>query len=98
MVCILFCSRSPPDLYSQSGRVTNPVSSASRSSTIVCSYFRKGYTMFDLSVTDMPICDGVEAAKRIRLLENKRKAPTVLPSRVRHNSISYTDNECSRCP
>jgi CheY-like chemotaxis protein len=37
--------------------------------------------MFDLPVTDMPVCDGVEAAKRIRLLENKRKVPTLLPSK-----------------
>jgi len=27
----------------------------------------------------MPICDGVEAAKRIRLLESKRKVPILLP-------------------
>lgn len=36
--------------------------------------------MPDLFVTDMPVCDGVEAAKRIRFLENKRKVPT-LPSK-----------------
>jgi len=35
--------------------------------------------MFDLSVTDMPICDGVEAVKRLRLLEKKKKAPVFLP-------------------
>jgi hypothetical protein len=28
----------------------------------------------------MPICDGVEAAKRLRVLENKRKASVFLPS------------------
>ena len=27
----------------------------------------------------MPICDGVEATKRLRILENKRKSPVVLP-------------------
>lgn len=27
----------------------------------------------------MPICDGIEACKRIRLLEGKRKVPTSLP-------------------
>ncbi|KAF8973859.1 dual-domain HisK/Mak2 protein kinase [Flammula alnicola] len=27
----------------------------------------------------MPICDGVEAAKRLRLLENKHKVPVILP-------------------
>ncbi|KAF8349828.1 hypothetical protein F5887DRAFT_942564 [Amanita rubescens] len=29
---------------------------------------------------DMPICDGVEAAKRLRLLESKRKCSVILPS------------------
>jgi len=28
----------------------------------------------------MPICDGVEATKRLRILETKRKAPVFLPS------------------
>lgn len=28
----------------------------------------------------MPICDGVEAAKRLRALESKRKTSTILPS------------------
>ena len=31
------------------------------------------------SLTDMPICDGVEAAKRLRRLECKRKASVLLP-------------------
>ena len=30
---------------------------------------------------DMPICDGVEAAKRLRNLESKRKVPVLLPSK-----------------
>ncbi|KAF5355680.1 hypothetical protein D9756_004007 [Leucocoprinus leucothites] len=34
--------------------------------------------LLSLSV-DMPVCDGVEAAKRLRLLESKRKAPILLP-------------------
>ena len=29
----------------------------------------------------MPICDGVEACKRVRVLENKRRAPILLPSK-----------------
>lgn len=33
---------------------------------------------------DMPICDGVEAAKRIRVMENKRKTSTTLPSEHSH--------------
>jgi CheY-like chemotaxis protein len=70
--CLIF-------LYSQNGRATNPVSSASPSSTIVCPYHHEEYAMFDLFVTDMPVCDGVEAAKRLRHLENKREASTILP-------------------
>ena len=31
---------------------------------------------------DMPICDGVDACKRIRVLENKRRVRTVLPSKL----------------
>lgn len=31
-------------------------------------------------LSDMPICDGIEACKRIRLLENKRKVSISLPS------------------
>lgn len=30
---------------------------------------------------DMPICDGVEAAKRLRLLESKLNVPVILPSK-----------------
>jgi CheY-like chemotaxis protein len=33
-----------------------------------------------ISGTDMPICDGVEATKRIRVLENKRRVTVALPS------------------
>ena len=29
---------------------------------------------------DMPICDGVEACKRLRIIEGKRKVPILLPS------------------
>lgn len=36
--------------------------------------------MIDLLFSDMPVCDGVEAAKRLRVLERKRKAPVLLPS------------------
>jgi hypothetical protein len=32
------------------------------------------------STVDMPVCDGVEAAKQLRHLEEKRKAPVALPS------------------
>ncbi|KAF9015434.1 dual-domain HisK/Mak2 protein kinase [Cyathus striatus] len=38
-----------------------------------------GYFSVALFDHHMPICDGVEAAKRLRLLEDKRKAPTILP-------------------
>jgi len=34
----------------------------------------------DLSLLDMPICDGVEAAKQLRVLEAKKKSPVMLPS------------------
>ncbi len=33
-----------------------------------------------LTPIDMPICDGVEACKRVRVLENKRRVPVLLPS------------------
>lgn len=35
----------------------------------------------------MPVCDGVEAAKRLRLIENKRKSSTILPSQFPWTSI-----------
>ncbi|KAF9056453.1 histidine kinase [Panaeolus papilionaceus] len=38
-----------------------------------------GYFSVALFDHHMPICDGVEAAKRLRVLENKRKAPAILP-------------------
>ncbi|THU88468.1 hypothetical protein K435DRAFT_830560 [Dendrothele bispora CBS 962.96] len=38
-----------------------------------------GYFSVALFDHHMPICDGVEAAKRLRLLETKRKAPVMLP-------------------
>ena len=38
----------------------------------------------DYYPTDMPICDGVEACKRIRVLENKRRMGTPLPSELAH--------------
>ncbi|PFH54726.1 hypothetical protein AMATHDRAFT_268 [Amanita thiersii Skay4041] len=38
-----------------------------------------GYFSVALFDHHMPICDGVEAAKRLRLLENKRKCPVMLP-------------------
>jgi len=77
----------------------NLVFSASRYSTIVCPYCRLEYAMLDLSATDMPVCDGVEAARRIRFLENKRKVPTLLPSKcLPQYPITVTNNERSRCP
>ena len=30
----------------------------------------------------MPLCDGVEATKRLRNLEAKRKAQVILPSKI----------------
>ncbi|KAJ2919335.1 hypothetical protein MD484_g1075, partial [Candolleomyces efflorescens] len=38
-----------------------------------------GYFSVALFDHHMPICDGVEAAKRIRVLERKRKVPVILP-------------------
>ncbi|TRM62878.1 histidine kinase [Schizophyllum amplum] len=38
-----------------------------------------GYFSIALFDHHMPICDGVEATKRLRILENKRKSPVVLP-------------------
>lgn len=38
-----------------------------------------GYFTVALFDHHMPICDGVEAAKRIRMLENKRKCQVILP-------------------
>jgi len=38
-----------------------------------------GYFSVALFDHHMPICDGVEAAKRLRLLETKRKSPIQLP-------------------
>ena len=38
----------------------------------------------------MPVCDGVEAAKRLRVLENKSKSPIILPSRLLQNT-DHTD-------
>ncbi|KAK0208888.1 hypothetical protein DFS33DRAFT_1254916 [Desarmillaria ectypa] len=38
-----------------------------------------GYFTVALFDHHMPICDGVEAAKRIRMLENKRKSQVMLP-------------------
>lgn len=48
--------------------------------TIVC--IDVLYTFLDTkSSADMPICDGVEACKRIRVLENKRNNDIILPSK-----------------
>ena len=38
------------------------------------------YVVLNTLLVDMPICDGVEACKRVRVLENKRRAPILLPS------------------
>ncbi|RXW16010.1 hypothetical protein EST38_g9848 [Candolleomyces aberdarensis] len=38
-----------------------------------------GYFSVALFDHHMPVCDGVEAAKRIRVLERKRKVPVILP-------------------
>ncbi len=68
-------------LTSQSGRRMNLASSVLRCSTIVRGFsFVVMQTPNSLSNADMPICDGIEACKRIRVLESKRKASVVLPS------------------
>lgn len=38
----------------------------------------------------MPICDGVEAAKRLRMLESKLNVPVILPSSSFNCSTSYS--------
>jgi len=44
-----------------------------------------GHLLFSIITSDMPICDGVEAAKRLRLLENKRKTSVYLPGSQHHH-------------
>lgn len=44
------------------------------------------------SLIDMPICDGVEAAKRLRHLESKRKASIQLPSMVIMQNVDIVIN------
>ena len=39
----------------------------------------------------MPILDGVEACKRLRIMEGKRKVPIVLPSTFPITSFSHCD-------
>lgn len=39
-------------------------------------------SLYSLYCPDMPICDGVEACKRVRVLENKRRVPILMPSEL----------------
>lgn len=57
----------------------NLVISVLHFSTIV-GYCRTFYHIVADSRSDMPVCDGVEAAKRLRMLESRRKVPILLPS------------------
>lgn len=57
-----------------------PVTSVSLSSTIVSARTKYNLVFSSPPLTDMPICDGVEACKRLRVMENKRKVPGSLPS------------------
>jgi hypothetical protein len=46
----------------------------------------------------MPICDGVEATKRLRNLEAKRKAQVILPSMILFQRASpLITNFCRSC-
>lgn len=72
----------PHSLFSQNGSHMSLDTSVLRSLTIVSF----GHPAADLPFltepdSDMPICDGIEACKRIRMLENKRKASILLPSK-----------------
>jgi hypothetical protein len=40
-------------------------------------------------LSDMPICDGIEAARRIRLLESERKLPIPLPSQSQNTHLRW---------
>lgn len=50
----------------------------------------------------MPICDGVEAAKRLRIKETKRKSSVILPSettfliRTLAQVLKYSSSRCSQ--
>ena len=47
--------------------------------------FKKLFASFSLTMLfiDMPLCDGVEATKRLRNLEAKRKTQVILPSMIK---------------
>ena len=68
--------------FVQNGSHTSRVSSALHFSTTVRIFSNvslpAGLNIFPI---DMPVCDGIEACKRIRLLEGKRKVPVTLPSK-----------------
>ncbi|KZT22094.1 histidine kinase [Neolentinus lepideus HHB14362 ss-1] len=51
-----------------------------------------GYFSVALFDHHMPVCDGVEAAKRLRLLESKRRVATILPSKtIRIDTLNVTN-------
>lgn len=60
----------------------NQATSVSHSSIIVRHLQYRFDQVVNLDFTDMPICDGVEASKRLRIMENKRRVPMVLPSKL----------------
>ena len=49
--------------------------------------------LIEHAILDMPVCDGVEAAKRLRSLENRRKVSEFLPGEfLLHSIISNNAN------
>ena len=53
----------------------------------------QAFILLNILLIDMPICDGVEACKRVRVLENKRRAPILLPSMPFWFSRSHSSHQ-----
>ena len=58
----------------------NPATFLSRS-LIIVSCPRIHWITSDRTIKDMPSCDGVEATKRLRILENQQRVSVKLPSK-----------------
>jgi CheY-like chemotaxis protein len=78
-------------LIVQHGRPTSQDTSALRCLIIVNELLRTLDCFVLTRSVDMPICDGVEAAKRLRMLESKRKSPVVLPSTFMHQALPFIE-------
>jgi len=68
-------------LVKQLQRYNLTVTAASNGEEAIHEWESRKPGFFSVALFDhhMPICDGVEAVKRIRLLEKKRKTPVLLP-------------------